>query len=350
SRGLGLGHATRDLAIAREVTSLRKDVELKFISYASGAEFLKDKPFPLTDLNLPAIGKDGERIFKITEVIGSESPDLIVTDEELHALPIARGFNIPSVLITNWFQADDPEVSALFELADMIIVPDYKEGFHMTLTAKDRILWTGPIWTKETEPTEENRRRARQELDIPPSVKLILLMHGAGDVMDIPFLERAAKAYQLLEIPSRLMIFAGKFHEMFKHLEERGNIQVMGYTERLDPYILAADLAITRGGHTSLWELAMAGIPAIAIPRPKHISPMNEIYAKNMEWRGTAMMIQEEELAPELLKEKMELILTDERIWRKMSKAGREYSISKGASVAAQAILTLAEVSHAQDR
>jgi len=340
-RGLGLGHATRDLTIAKQISEMDNDVELKFVSCAAGAKFLSGNSYPLIDTELPAMGKDGERVAKYTFLINSEKPDIIVTDEELPVIPLATGSGIPCALITNWFQADNPEIVDIFSRATFIIVPDYKEGFHMELIARERILWAGPIWTKETGPNPNGREEARKSLELNDSVKLLLLMCGQGDIMDIPFIEKSIAVYLMLDFPMKLIVLAGQFQKLFSYVErETDNITVMGHVWDLERYIQASDLAITRGGHTSLWELAMMGIPSISIPRPKQISPLNESYAMNMRARGTTVVVKEEEFTEELLKEKIELILTNERIWRKMSRAGLAYSTSNGASVAAEAILT----------
>ena len=132
-RGLGLGHATRDLTIAKQISEMDNDVELKFVSCAAGARFLGGNSYPLIDTGLPAMGKDGERVAKYVALIKEEKPDIIVTDEELPVIPLAAGSGIPCALITNWFQADNPEIVDIFSHATLIIVPDYKEGFHMDL-------------------------------------------------------------------------------------------------------------------------------------------------------------------------------------------------------------------------
>lgn len=341
-RGLGLGHATRDLTIAKRISEMDNDVELKFVSCAAGAKFLSGNSYPLIDTGLPAMGKDGERVAKYVALIKKEEPDIIVTDEELPVIPLAEGSGIPCVLITNWFQADNPEIVDIFSHATLIIVPDYKEGFHMELIARERILWAGPIWTKETGPNPDGRGEARKRLELDESVKLIALMCGQGDMMDIPFIEKSIAVFDTLNFPKRLIVFAGQFQKLFSYAEqESDHVTVMGHVWDLERYLLASDLVITRGGHTSLWELAMMGIPSISIPRPKRISPLNEAYAMNMmKNRKTTVVIKEEEFTEELLKEKIEFILTDERIWRKMSRAGRAYSTSNGASVAAEAILS----------
>lgn len=339
-RGLGLGHATRDFAIARQISEMDSGVELKFVSCAAGARFLGGNSYPLIDTRLPAMGKDGERVAKYVALINSEKPDIIVTDEELPVIPLAAGFNIPCALITNWFQAGNPEIVDIFSHATFIIVPDYKEGFHMELIARERILWAGPIWTKETGPNLNGRDEARKHLELDESVKLIALMCGQGDMMDISFIEKSIAVFDMLDFPKRMIVFAGQLQKLFSYVEqESGLVTVMGHVWDLERYLQASDLVITRGGHTSLWELAMMGIPSISIPRPKLISPLNEAYAMNMRARGTTVVLKEEEFTEELLKEKIELILTNERIWRKISRAGRAYSISNGASVAAEAIL-----------
>lgn len=345
-RGLGFGHAARDLAIAKQLSEMNDNTQIKFVSYAAGAKFLSGNSYNVIDLGLPATGNDGKMISHAIALISSEKPDIIVTDEELSITSIAKGFNIPCVLIANWFQPEDAQIVELFSDAGCIIIPDYKDGFNISLSPPldpGKISWVGPIRTWNMDSTE-TREIARNNLGIDNSVKFLLLMCGHGDIMDIPFLEKSLAAYLLLDFPRQMVMLAGPFQKLFSYAERDGdNITVAEHLWDIERYMLASDLVITRGGHTSLWELAMMGVPSISIPRLKRISPMNIVYAENMQQRGTTLVIKDEELTPDSLREKINLILTDERLWRRMSRAGAKYSMSKGIYAAADVILSMAE-------
>ena len=52
-RGRGRGHAVPDIAIARKLLTLREDVDVRFVSYSTGARTIEEHGLPLVDLGLP---------------------------------------------------------------------------------------------------------------------------------------------------------------------------------------------------------------------------------------------------------------------------------------------------------
>lgn len=53
SRGRGHGHDMPDMAIADELAKLRNDIDLKFVSYGTGAKTFVAHGRPVIDLDLP---------------------------------------------------------------------------------------------------------------------------------------------------------------------------------------------------------------------------------------------------------------------------------------------------------
>jgi hypothetical protein len=53
SRGRGYSHAIRDIAIFNELMKVRDDLDLRFVSYGSGAQALSEHHEPLIDLDMP---------------------------------------------------------------------------------------------------------------------------------------------------------------------------------------------------------------------------------------------------------------------------------------------------------
>jgi len=221
----------------------RKHPSVEFIiaSYADGAKALKIRNIPCIDLGLPPMGLAHVRIGKLLQ---RDRPDLVVADEELFALPLCRVFDIPSIFVTNWLTSEDvvSNVSLLL-CAEKVLVADLEDAFIPPLWLEEKTMFVGPIC--RVEPEEEQH-----------STKYAWLT----------------------------------------------SVQFTDYLPNLTQYIAASDLVFTRGGHTTLWEVALHG----AIPHPKFVDPLNEHYANTMQRRGVCAVFPERAANPEVIKAKAE--------------------------------------------
>ncbi len=116
------------------------------------------------------------------------------------------------------------------------------------------------------------------------------------------------------------------------------SIHFTDYIPQLTRYIVASDFVMTRGGHSTLWELALHGIPSICIPHPRIVDPLNEHYAFTMQRRGTTIVIPERDLNVEMLSAKCEMLLRDEPVYSSICQAGLRYREYIGTGKAAEAI------------
>jgi hypothetical protein len=244
----------------------RKHPSVEFIiaSYADGAKALKIRNIPCIDLGLPPMGLAHERMVRIGKLLQRERPDLVVADEELFALPLCRVFDIPSIFVTNWLASEDvvSNVSLLL-CAEKVLVADLEDAFIPPLWLEEKTMFVGPIC--RVEPEEEQH-----------STKYAWLT----------------------------------------------SVQFTDYLPNLTQYIAASDLAFTRGGHTTLWEVALNGVPSICIPHPKFVDPLNEHYAYSMQRRGVCIVFPERAANPEVIKAKVEEILQSGTIRDSVRQAG----------------------------
>ncbi|MBI3680567.1 MAG: hypothetical protein HY235_09240, partial [Acidobacteria bacterium] len=129
TRGRGHGHAIPDIEIIKELEHLRKDVEVRFVSYGTGARTIEQFGFPLIDLGLSEANGTAETSVLAGKLIGWLDPDLVVAHEEFAALPAAKIFDKPTVSILDWFT--DPEKYSMQSLrfADQILFIDERGIF-----------------------------------------------------------------------------------------------------------------------------------------------------------------------------------------------------------------------------
>ncbi|HSA76497.1 MAG TPA: UDP-glucuronosyltransferase, partial [Nitrosarchaeum sp.] len=119
SSPIGLGHVTRDIAIANNF----ENISTKFITGSSATKILKNLDFKVEDVYIPPsfIIENGKlknstrwlwnyyqyykKCKKISEeIIQKDKPRLIVSDEDFASLTVAQNKKIPTVLITDIIQ------------------------------------------------------------------------------------------------------------------------------------------------------------------------------------------------------------------------------------------------------
>jgi len=122
-----------------------------------------------------------------------------------------------------------------------------------------------------------------------------------------------------------------KYYHLFPFLEE----------EELKQAYAASDLIVSRAGSGSIFEIASQGKPSILIPLPEsaqeHQVKNAYAYAKN----GAAIVIEEANLSPSFLLEKLKHLMSEPKELEKMKKAAKEFAKPRAAEVIAEYILRL---------
>src|SRR5438034_11600364 len=103
SRGRGRGHAVVDIEVGRDLAVLRDDVEIRFVSYGTGAKTFAERGIAAIDLGLPDANGIAVTTVLAGRIIGRLQPDLVVAHEEFAALPAAKIFGTTTVMITDFF-------------------------------------------------------------------------------------------------------------------------------------------------------------------------------------------------------------------------------------------------------
>jgi len=341
TRGSGMGHAVRDMLLAQELNRLRPNVEIRFASYADGQKALEMHGIEVMDLKLPPMGNIHERIPRIGKLLREQAPTLVVADEELFALPLCRVFDIPVVFVTNWLATEETvSYISLLLNAERILVTDVEDSFMPPIWLEKSVEFVGPICRLEDIP--QDKRLLRQQLDLDPNRRLVLVTAGGSDVSDVVYFGICTYALARIKEPIQIIAVAGAWYRLLEPLQYAWpvSIQFTDYIPQLTRYIAASDFVITRGGHSTLWELALHGIPSICIPHPRVVDPLNEYYAFTMQRRGATIVLPERDLNVEMLSAKCETLLYDEAVYQSMSHAGLRYREHMGIHRAAEVIAT----------
>ena len=106
------------------------------------------------------------------------------------------------------------------------------------------------------------------------------------------------------------------------------NVKVVPYIEKMGEVLKYTDLIITRAGATIIAEITSLGIPSILIPSPYVANNHQEVNAKDLEDQGASFVIKENEFEGELLLSKIDEILGDKDLHKKMSESAKKMGIT----------------------
>ena len=102
------------------------------------------------------------------------------------------------------------------------------------------------------------------------------------------------------------------------YLNEGIEASVFGFHEKMEELYAASDLALTRAGAGTLFELALFGLPAIVVPYP-HADSHQEDNARYFEKEGALVVLKEKEATPERLRGHLLSLVHSPEARRKMS-------------------------------
>ena len=119
-------------------------------------------------------------------------------------------------------------------------------------------------------------------------------------------------------------------------------IKVFDFVEDMNAAYSACDLLLARAGATTIAELLNLGIASILVPSP-NVAENHQYYnAKSLADNGAAIMIEDEYLKNELVKEVLELIKSENKL-KDCRKSAQKLAKPEAAQVIAQNAIKYAE-------
>ncbi|WP_416768730.1 undecaprenyldiphospho-muramoylpentapeptide beta-N-acetylglucosaminyltransferase [Sulfurimonas sp. ST-25] len=82
--------------------------------------------------------------------------------------------------------------------------------------------------------------------------------------------------------------------------------ELYGFTKELPSLLARSDLAVSRAGASTLWELAANGLPALYVPYPYAAGDHQYYNAMYLAEQGLSRVVREAELRPELLEQMLD--------------------------------------------
>jgi UDP-N-acetylglucosamine--N-acetylmuramyl-(pentapeptide) pyrophosphoryl-undecaprenol N-acetylglucosamine transferase len=116
----------------------------------------------------------------------------------------------------------------------------------------------------------------------------------------------------------------------------------IAFVERMVEAYAVADLALCRGGATTVAELAAMGLPAIIVPYPHHRDRQQERQGRVLERAGAAVLLADADTTTERIARDAEDLLSRPEALERMSEAARSLARPDAAADLARIVLEVA--------
>lgn len=281
---IGLGHATRDIAIAEKLKETEDDIT--FVTGEGAARLIARKGYTAADMYRPEkfVVESGQlqhsfrwlmdyySYYKKCKTIAKEILEkragLIVSDEDFASIAVGEEMGRQRVLITDVTETHftrgpasmiekkmNKAMKKMMQTCDCVIIPDAGEDH-------DNVRHVGPIVREASADRETLRRKFGFEK------KTIVTSTGGTDAGKY-LIEKVIEAHSRLEqqLDSELVIVSGP---SLKLPDSPGQYRNLGFVDNLHELVYAADLVISLAGRSTMDESIAYGTPGIFIPIKGH--------------------------------------------------------------------------------
>jgi len=282
---IGLGHATRTVAILEVLTTMGPEVRL--FSGGDAARFFKACGYPSEDIvsdSAPAVA-NGElkraslwylrswaalkRTSRRTERIFDDyEPDLVVCDEEFSGIGVAAKRGCKNVFISDELELGfargrfakavekrvDGWYKRLQESVDVLVIPEFGDD-------SGNRRYVGPV----VRPVTRSAAETRAAHGLPAEGRMILLsLSGSG--IGAFLLDVVVSALTEKPIPDTLLVVSGN---RGRRVSAEG-VYDLGLVVDNQNLVAASDLVVSTAGKSTQDEAASEGTPFIGVPISHH--------------------------------------------------------------------------------
>jgi UDP-N-acetylglucosamine--N-acetylmuramyl-(pentapeptide) pyrophosphoryl-undecaprenol N-acetylglucosamine transferase len=279
SSPIGLGHATRDVAISQNLDNISK----RFVSGGAASSLILQNGSEVDDLYNPPTFQveDGKLrqplkwLFKYysyykecktasSKILKTYNPRLVTSDEDFASLVVAQEMGIKTILVTDILKTNfargigsiierqmNKSMKNIIEKCDLVILPENGKN-------EDNLVRVGPIVRE----TSQSREQLRKKFAF--NKKTIVVSIGGTDLGRF-LIEKIFDIRSKINPDFELVIVSGPSFKM-----DRLDIRNLGFVNNLHEVIFAADLVISLAGKSTIDESKHYGTPGIFIPIKGH--------------------------------------------------------------------------------
>jgi UDP-N-acetylglucosamine--N-acetylmuramyl-(pentapeptide) pyrophosphoryl-undecaprenol N-acetylglucosamine transferase len=279
---IGLGHATRDIAIAEELKT-----DILFTSGEGASTLIARKGFKAFDIYKPQkfVVESGQlqHSFKwliryylyyrkcktiAKEILEKNRSGLIVSDEDFASLVVAKKLDQRNVLITDISESHfttgglasviekkmNQSMHNIMQTCDCVIIPEVGDD-------RGNIRYVGPIVRRAS----ADRNTLRKQFCFE---KNTILVSGGGTDAGKHLIQKVIDMHRKIQsnLDSELVIVSGPSLKLPDTQEYRN----LGFVDNMHELVYAADLVISLAGRSTMDESMAYGTPGIFIPIKNH--------------------------------------------------------------------------------
>ena len=303
------GHIYPAVAIANELKSRFPDAEFLFVGakdkmemqkvpqagYAIKGLWISGIQRKLTIDNAMFPIKLGSSMFKSYKIIKGFKPDVVIGTGGFASgavLKVASMLNVPTVIQE---QNSYPGITnkLLANKANTICVAyENLERFF----PKNKMILTGNPVRQDLLAVESKREEGITHFNLDKNKKTLLVLGGSLGARRInQLLEK--ELFFLSSQNIQIIWQCGKLYfDEYAKYNEKENVQVAAFIDRMDLVYAAADVVISRSGASSVSELCIVGKPTIFIPSPNVAEDHQTKNAKAISDKNGAILMKENEL------------------------------------------------------
>jgi UDP-N-acetylglucosamine--N-acetylmuramyl-(pentapeptide) pyrophosphoryl-undecaprenol N-acetylglucosamine transferase len=271
------------------------------------------------------------------------NPDVVVGMGGYVALPVcvaARSMRVPIVI---------HEQNIVLGLTNKVCKPFARSvavSFEDTLPAVRRGVYVGnPVIPEIAEMDYDvERKNGLDEYDLDAARKTVLVFGGSQGARRIN-----EAAVDLVEL------WSDRADRQMLHIAGRGNAGLINradslskpkgliyrgveFVERMAAAYALADVALCRGGATTVAEVGAVGLPSVIVPYPFHRDRQQELHGRVLQRAGAATVVPDEEARGERLARELDPLLDDDAKLEQMAAAARSFGRPEAASHLARVV------------
>jgi len=286
---IGLGHATRDIAICEELKSLTKE-KILIITGRPAYDIFSKNGYVVDDVyspekfdidNLMQLQSPLRWLFKYfmyyrkckliaTGFVDKNEDSLIVSDEDFASIAVGEKRNRKRVLITDLLETHFVKgiFSAIESRMNISMQNMLKKCNRVLIPAKgqdvDNISYVGPV-VRNLSITD--RALLRKKLGIE---KRTILVSIGGTSAGRYLIERTLSAYKNLKMKTDLDLLVALGPSLSKFENNNTSYRNIGFVDNLHEYVCASDVVVSLAGRSTIDESLVYGTPGIFIPIKDH--------------------------------------------------------------------------------
>lgn len=200
---------------------------------------------------------------------------------------------------------------------------------------KEVFLVGNPVRLGLIDGVNQDKKIAKTNLGFNGEKPLIFVLGGSQGAMAInEFILDAVldliKNFQIIhqtgeknyeEINSELFDISKSWPE-----EQKNSYKLSGYFENIKDVLSAADIIVARAGSGTIFEIAAFGKPSVLIPLPESAGDHQLVNAYEYSQTGAAIVIEQDNLKPNIFLTQLNKIINDQNLINKMSEAAKGFA------------------------